>query len=411
MMQRYRPIGTIRDFMMCRDAEVMIAGPSETGKTLASCWLLHRMADKYPNAQLAIVRQTQKSMAGSVLTTFNKVIDGRPVRKLGGTSPERYIYPNGSVIWIGGMDNPDKVLSSERDVIYVNQAEEISLDAWETLTTRVTGRAGNMPYSQLIGDCNPAGQQHWILTRKFLTRFDTTHRDNPTLFNPQTGEITEQGIKTLGRLDRLTGSRYKRLRLGLWAAPEGIIYDVFDDEVHKVKAFDPPRHWARIVGVDPFGDRVSALWLALEPQGRVWNVYREYAQEFGITTQGHVNNILQLGAGEHIFFYVGGGPSERQARVDFTGYGLPLLKPAIGDVWAQIDRVYSMLKTGALVIHDSCPGLLSEITDYHRPVKNGVIQEGKIENKDRYHLLDALRYVITGPEMPDEQTEVVYNVR
>ena len=88
---------------------------------------------------------------------------------------------------------------------------------------------------------------------------------------------------------------------------------------------------------------------------------------------------------------------------------MPLQRPGIVDVWQQIDRVYTMLKNGTLVIHDSCPGLLSEITDYHRPVKNGVVQDGKIEDKEKYHLLDALRYAITGPEMPDEQTRVVYN--
>jgi len=407
-MLRYRPVGVNREFMICRDPEVMLSGPSETGKTLASCWLIHRMADKYPGAQLAMVRQTQKSMAGSVLATFNKVIDGLPIRTIGGTRPERYIYPNGSTIWIGGMDNPDKVLSSERDVIYVNQAEEISLDAWEILTTRVTGRAGNMPYSQLIGDCNPAGRGHWILSRAGMTRFDTTHRDNPTLFDPDTGEITAQGKVTLGRLDRLTGSRYKRLRLGLWAAPEGIIYDIFDEEVHKVRAFDPPMDWPRIVGVDPFGDKVSAVWLALEPLGRVWNVYREYSRAFGETTQGHAENIRKLGHGESIFFYVGGGPSERQARVDFSACGVPLLKPGIVDVWQQIDRVYAMLKNGGLVIHDCCLGLLSEIGDYHRPVKDGVVQDGKIHNKNAYHLLDALRYAITGPEMPNEVERLVY---
>ena len=83
----------------------------------------------------------------------------------GDKTPDRYIYPNGSVIWLGGMDNPDKVLSSERDFIYVNQAEELAEGDWETLKTRCNGRAGNAPYAQLSGDCNPGGSKHWIRER------------------------------------------------------------------------------------------------------------------------------------------------------------------------------------------------------------------------------------------------------
>ena len=410
----YTPVGNIAAFMQCRDPEVIISGPAETGKTLACCWLIHAMATRYPGAQMTIVRQTYRSLAGSVLQTFAEVIRKTNVLIIGGSSPSQYRYPNGSTIWLAGMDNPDKVLSSERDIIYVNQAEELSLEAWETLATRTTGRAGNMPYSQLIGDCNPAGTEHWILTRSEagrLARFETTHRDNPTLYDIKTGELTERGKRTMDTLQNLTGARYKRLYLGQWAAPEGIIYDVFDHERHKVRAFPIPHDWPRIVGIDPFGDRVVALWLAFEPAGQVWNVYREYVAPFGATTEGHVKAIRELGQGEPIFFYVGGGPSERQARADFTGYGVPLLPPAFGDVWAQIDRVYAMLKANKLVIHDTCPHLLSEITNYHREVRNGAVIEGSIADKAAFHTLDALRYAMTGPEMPAEQSRIVYNPR
>ena len=212
-------------------------------------------------------------------------------------------------------------------------------------------------------------------------------------------------------LRNLSGARYKRLYLGQWAAPEGVIYDVFDKERHKVVHFGVPSGWPRIVGIDPFGDRVVALWLALDPRGQVWNVYREYVAPFGVTTEGHVKAIRDLSAQEQVFFYVGGGPSERQARADFNGYGVPLLPPAITDVWAQIDRVYAMLKNNKLVIHDSCPHLLSEITNYHRETKNGTVVDGTIANKNDFHCLDALRYALTGPEMPQEQSRIVYAPR
>jgi len=93
----------------------------------------------------------------------------------GDNRPERFMYSNGSVIWVAGLDKASKILSSEFDIIAVNQTEELSLVDWETLTTRTTGRAGNMPYSQTIGDANPGPPTHWIRNRPSLTLFESTH--------------------------------------------------------------------------------------------------------------------------------------------------------------------------------------------------------------------------------------------
>ena len=410
--------GDNRRFFDCTDREAILSGPAESGKTFAGLLRVHRLLGEYPGAQIALIRKVARDIKGSVLVTYRRDIlqleswrEPHPAVKVyGGENPEWFDYPGGSRLWIGGLDNPGKTLSSERDAIYVNQVEQLALEDWEYLMRCTTGRGAVMPYTQLLGDCNPAGQEHWILTRPTLKLYTSYHRDNQTLYNAD-GTLTPQGERSLTDLQSMTGARYKRLYLGQWAAPEGIIYDVFDHERHKVRAFPIPRDWPRIVGIDPFGDRVVALWLALEPQGQVWNVYREYVAPFGATTEGHVKAIRELGAGEPIFFYVGGGPSERQARADFTGYGVPLLPPAFGDVWAQIDRVYAMLKANKLVIHDTCPHLLSEITNYHREVRNGAVIEGSIADKAAFHTLDALRYAMTGPEMPAEQSRIVYNPR
>lgn len=193
--------------------------------------------------QGAIIRKTYRSMPGSVLQTYDKkvLVEGDGVTKRGGEKPEWFDYPNGSRLWVGGMDNPAKVLSSERDVIYVNQAEELTLDEWETLTTRATGRAGNMPYAQVIGDCNPGSFSHWIkgsANDGKIKLLESRHEDNPTLFDQETKEITPQGERSLEALDRLTGVRYLRLRKGLWAAAEGSVYDTFDRARHIVDSVE-----------------------------------------------------------------------------------------------------------------------------------------------------------------------------
>src|SRR5207237_829593 len=107
--------------------------------------------------------------------------------------------------WLVGLDNPGDVLSSEHDYIYVNQAEELARTEWETLLTRATGRAGNVPRPLVFGDANPGPPSHWILQRERagrLIKLDTTHRDNPTLYD-EDGNLTEQGERTMRVLDSL----------------------------------------------------------------------------------------------------------------------------------------------------------------------------------------------------------------
>lgn len=247
--------GAARDFVRARGPESILHGPAETGKTLSSLTYLHTVALKYPNANLLIVRKTQTSTYATVLRTYvNKVLLGDPARwkieAYGGAKPEWFDYPNGSRIWVGGMDKASKILSSEFDIAYANQAEEFSDADWETLTTRTTGRAGNIPYSRCIGDANPAHPAHWMYNRPSLKLFYSVHKDNPALYDPLTGEITKQGRRTMEVLEALTGVRRVRLYEGKPAQAEGAIYAAWDEARHMVYREDVPPLFRFVVGID-----------------------------------------------------------------------------------------------------------------------------------------------------------------
>jgi phage terminase large subunit len=66
---------------------------------------------------------------------------------------QAYHYPNGSEVVLGGLDKPSKVMSTEYDGIYVQEAIELYENDWESLTTRL--RNGVVPFQQLIADTNP----------------------------------------------------------------------------------------------------------------------------------------------------------------------------------------------------------------------------------------------------------------
>ena len=397
----------------CLDPEVILAGPADTGKTLMWLSRLHLLAMMHKGGSFVILRQRLTDIYATVLQTFEREVihdelEKGIVTKYGGEKAQWYDYPTGTRIWVAGLDKPGKVLSGQHDIIVFNQAEEGTLAGWETLASRTTGRAGNLPFNQLVGDCNPGPPSHWIQRRKkdgLLTFFESRHRDNPTLFDQMTGDITDDGVRRLGGLRRLTGSRKQRLFHGLWVAPEGAIYEVFEEDRHVVKSFPIPQLWPRTVGVDPVGASVAAIWLAWDPQAQVLNVYREYAQPFGIPTRKHVENVKELSRNESVHAWVVGAVSERQPRQDWIDAGVPAIPPPYSDVWAGIDKVNELLADNRLFIHDNCPGLISDISDYHRKMNKEGEPGETIEGKEKYHLADALRYSVAWLTAP--QTGVV----
>jgi hypothetical protein len=187
-----------------------------------------------------------------------------------------------------------------------------------------------------------------------------------------------------------------------------LIYDCFDVNKHKVESFPIPQAWPRWTGTDPVGERIATVWVALDPDRLQLHVYREYYEPFGITTQGHVKNILNLSRREPIVESVGGSPSERQPRLDWWQAGLHLEPPPFGDVWVGIGRVYQLVKGNQLYVHDCCQNLLSEIGSYQRMKDSSGDLTDKIKDKSKYHLLDALRYVVAHLTEPKEETQVVY---
>lgn len=292
--------------------EWMLAGPSETGKTWAALWRLDQLLASTPRAQAALVRKVRHDMDGTVLNTWRKVIErsGSRATPYGGERPQWYDYPNGARLYVGGMDRAGAILSGERDFIYVNQAEELSLEDWETLTTRTTGRGAVTDTPMLFGDCNPGPPTHWIINRPSLTVLHSKHEDNPSLFS--NGQLTAQGERTMRILDNLTGVRKKRLRLGLWVAAEGTVYD-FDRALHLIDPFPIPADWMRVRAID-FGytNPFVCQWWALDNDGRMY-LYREIYMTHR-TVKVHAQQIKDL---ERWYLPDGGEDPERE-RIAFT---------------------------------------------------------------------------------------------
>lgn len=295
----YEPRGACNQLFAERGPEVLVAGPAGTGKSRACLEKLNALCMKYPGIRALIVRKTFTSLATTALDTWKKAVitenlERKVVEYYGGSGqePAQYRYSNGSVVVIGGMDKSSRIMSSEFDVIYVQEATELGEGDWEALTTRL--RNNKMPYQQLIADCNPDKPTHWLKVRcnnKRTLMLNSAHEDNPTLFNH--GRITPYGAEYIAKLDALTGMRKLRLRYGKWVSAEGVVYEQFDEKTHVIDNFKIPDDWARYWTVD-FGYTnafVCQFW-AVDGDGKLY-LYREIYKT-GRTVDQHADSIKKL---------------------------------------------------------------------------------------------------------------------
>lgn len=240
---KYKPYGNIKNVWLSKDSELLVEGSAGTGKTRGILEKLDAIANKYPKCRILIVRQTRVSLNQTVLTTYERHVKTSGV--LFNTTYQEYRYPNESIIAIGGLDKPEKVLSSEYDIIFINEGTEVTENSLQILKTRL--RNNIVPYQQLIVDCNPSHSQHYLNLRAstdIMKRIITTYKDNPIYFNQTTKQLTELGKKYIeGVLGNLTGVLKKRYKDGIWASSEGLVYNSFDTNLHVIPRFNIPSSW------------------------------------------------------------------------------------------------------------------------------------------------------------------------
>jgi len=296
----YTPRGTARTVIECRDPEVLIVGPAGTGKSLACLEKLHLAALMNPGMRGLMVRKTAASLTTSAVVTWKRDVipeaqQAGLVSFYGGSAqePAQYRYANGAVVVLGGMDKSSKIMSTEYDLIFVQEATELTEDDWEALTTRL--RSNVLTFQQLLADCNPSHETHWLkgrCDRGQTTMLFSRHEDNPLLFD-EDGNVTVFGAQYIDKLDALTGVRHRRLRKGEWSSAEGVVYEDFDSAVHLVNSFPIPEDWPRWWSVDfGFTAPMVVQCYAEDPDGRLY-LYREWYHT-GRTVPEFCDDILSV---------------------------------------------------------------------------------------------------------------------
>jgi phage terminase large subunit len=408
------------------------AGAAGTGKSLSNLLSIYWACRKYRGARCLIVRKTRESLTetifpdweNDVLRGESPVLFGASRRPLQRSHRQNYQFPNRSIVVLGGMDKPDKILSSKWDIIYCPEATELTETDRETLGGRL--RNFVVPYQQLIADCNPTSPFHWLYLRcqrGQCTLISTTHQDNPRYWDRAKQDWTEEGRNYVcARLERMTGPRRARFLLGKWEAATGLVYEGFiakpwNDQEQPGHLFPDgwpiPRDWKRVWGID-WGEIAPTVltMCAVDPDCRVYQYREMYKTRLRPDELGRwAARELNTGREPEPFAIVGDhdpsmvkeferGAAEEGRRLHVQQADKRDQKEGITAVQARFDlapdgRARLFLKRDALEKPDpaidtgpNCT--IGEIVEYKYD-ENSIMD--RPDPKAREHALDALRYV------------------
>lgn len=190
-------------------------GSSRSSKTYNILIRLITYLLQNPGLRLSIVRKTLPALKATVFVDFKEIMRNMGIYDERGCMNKTdfiYTFPNGSWIDFFSTDDEQKIRGRKRDILFVNEANEISFIEWQQLKMRTTKFA--------IIDYNPSfSDDHWLceINRDPRTyHFITTYKDNPFLEQTIIDEIESLQYKN--------ESLWRVYGLGLQCQVEGLVF-------------------------------------------------------------------------------------------------------------------------------------------------------------------------------------------
>jgi len=157
----------------------LLVGGSRSGKTFVLCYFIcvRAMAVKSRHAILRFHFNDVKRSVG--MDTLPKILEMRGIAYTLNKSDWVFSLSNGSEIWLGGLDDKqrvEKILGNEYSTIYINEASQVSFLAYTTALTRLAENTGVL-HNKVFIDCNPPEKSHWLYKMFVLHKQPETEQD------------------------------------------------------------------------------------------------------------------------------------------------------------------------------------------------------------------------------------------
>ena len=172
-----------------------------------------------------------------------------------------YYLPNGSEIWLGGLDDKErteKILGQEFATMFLNECSQIPVDSRDMALTRLAQNVG-LPL-KMFYDCNPPSKRHWTY-QMFIEKIDPK-RHQP-IVNPENYAALQINpdhnrknlpAEYLRSLDNLSDRMRRRFLLGIFSDDDETALWT-PEMLDKGRLLDhaPPEMQRVVIAVDPSG--------------------------------------------------------------------------------------------------------------------------------------------------------------
>jgi phage terminase large subunit len=187
-MQKINPNLAFLRSMIQATRIIALQGGTRSGKTYSALQFLIELCYQHQDAGIIITicRKTFPALRGTVMRDFFEILRNEDMysEDCHSKSENTYIL-FGNLIEFISLDDEQKIRGRKRNILYMNEANELDFDTWRQLLFRTENR--------IVIDFNPSDEFHWIyehvLTREDCKLLITTYKDNPFLTKDQVREI------------------------------------------------------------------------------------------------------------------------------------------------------------------------------------------------------------------------------
>ena len=188
----FRKTTAIKKILNLKKRIKIIQGGTSAGKTFGILPVLIDRAARTEGIEISVVAETIPHLRRGALKDFLKIMKwtGRFFEDRFNKSLLRYEFANGSVIEFFSADDSSKLRGARRDILYINECNNVTFDAYNELAIRTR--------KEVYLDFNPANE-FWVHTElkdepdsDFLI---LTYKDNEALDNSIVEQIEKNRDK------------------------------------------------------------------------------------------------------------------------------------------------------------------------------------------------------------------------
>ncbi|MBG0782031.1 MAG: PBSX family phage terminase large subunit [Bacteroidales bacterium] len=194
---------------------VVNQGSSRSGKTYSILQLLILVkAFQEKDAIFTIVRKTLPSLKASAMRDFFEILKNEDLYDERHHNKTENTYTlNGNLFEFVSLDQPQKKRGAKRTFLFINEANELTLEDWVQLSIRTE--------KQIFLDYNPSMEEHWIydvvLPREDCTFIQSTYLDNKDF-------LPEEVVKEIENLKYVDENYWRVYGLGLPGQIKGLVF-------------------------------------------------------------------------------------------------------------------------------------------------------------------------------------------